>query len=64
MESECSALGAAVPHTFPKSSRCALMNSGKLKREKKEKLTCLGIIFFVYKCGDDNRVCPINYHKD
>lgn len=63
-ESEHSVLGATVPHTFPKSCRYALLNCGELKRERQEKLTHQGIDFFIYKCGDDNSICPINCHKD
>lgn len=41
-------LGATVPHTFPKLSWFTLMNCSKLKRERNEKLICLGIIFPIY----------------
>lgn len=64
VESECSVLGATVPHTFPKSFGYALINCSKLKRGRKEKLTCLDIIFFLYKHGDDNSIWPTNCHKD
>lgn len=42
-------LGATVPRTFPKLSRFPLMNGGKLKRERKKRLTCLNIMFPIYK---------------
>ena len=41
-------LCATVPHTFPKLSWFTLMNYRKLKRERNEKLICLGIIFPIY----------------
>lgn len=42
-------LGATVPHNFPKLSRSPFMDSGKLKRERKEQLTCLVVMFPIYK---------------